>query len=253
MEHINVEIYDTVRKHYRTALAAAECCGADSQSCCGPAADGCAPGYDKEELAGVPSEAILGLGCGNPLRFSDIKAGDRVLDLGSGGGIDCFIASRIVGPSGRVIGVDMTPEMVDRARRNQKKQSGHENVEFRLGEIENLPVADGSVDLVISNCVINLSPDKPRVYREAYRVLSPGGRIAVSDMVAVAEIPGELRMNPNAYASCVSGAEPAANTRANLEDAGFVEIEVALDRTSSGTPNSAVYVVSALIRARKPA
>lgn len=203
------EIRKNVRKGYaRVAEKNCGCCG-QSSSCCGSMTtaeemSGKA-GYSAEEMNAVPEGANLGLGCGNPLAHAAIHEGDTVLDLGSGAGFDCFLAARKVGKTGLVIGVDMTPEMLSKARENAQS-AGITNVEFRLGEIENLPVADNSVDLIISNCVINLSPEKARVFREAYRVLKPGGLLMVSDIVLTHPLPEELRTSETAYISCIAGA-----------------------------------------------
>ncbi|MDX2176438.1 MAG: arsenite methyltransferase [Candidatus Sumerlaeia bacterium] len=230
-------VRDTVRKGYAGVATAssqgASCCG---PTCCGGQVDSAsqlaaAVGYTNEELAGLPEGANMGLSCGNPTALAALSAGETVLDLGSGGGFDVFIAGRKVGASGRVIGVDMTPEMIAKARRNQAAytaRTGLANVEFRLGEIEHLPLADASVDVVISNCVINLSPDKPSVYREIARVLRPGGRIAVSDIVLKKPLPEAIRHDAEALVGCVAGAllldELRAIISANgLADAAFVE------------------------------
>jgi len=182
-------------------------------------------GYSREDLGSIPEEANLSLGCGNPTAHASIIEGEVVLDLGSGGGIDVFLAANKVGKIGKVIGVDMTPEMIDRARENAKK-GNYENVEFRLGEIENLPVADNTVDLIISNCVINLSPDKERVFQEAYRVLKPGGRIMVSDIVLLKELPEEIKTNIEAYVSCIGGAILKDKYIEAIEKAGFQDVEI---------------------------
>ena len=182
-------------------------------------------GYSKEELDSVPEGANLNLGCGNPVAMASIKKGETVIDLGSGGGLDCFLAANKVGEKGKVIGVDMTPEMLDRARENLKK-SKHANVEFRLGEIENLPVADNTADLIISNCVINLSPDKQRVFNEAFRVLKPKGRMMISDMVLLKEIPKAILNSVEAYIGCVAGAENKNKYLDKIKKAGFKNIEI---------------------------
>jgi SAM-dependent methyltransferase len=182
-------------------------------------------GYSPEELAAIPEEANLGLGCGNPTALAGLKEREIVLDLGSGAGIDCFLAAKKVGPKGRVIGVDMTPEMLDRARENARK-SGLANVEFRLGEIENLPVADDAVDVIISNCVINLSTDKPRVFREALRVLKPGGRLMVSDLALKKPLPPEIRGSVEAYVACIAGAMVKDDYLDAIRDAGFDSVQV---------------------------
>ena len=203
------QIRQNVRNRYKLIAlqevnAGTGCC--TPSSCCGaPTGIASKMGYSEEALSVVPEGSNLGLGCGNPQAFEELQKGEVVLDLGSGGGFDCFLASRRVGETGRVIGVDMTPEMVSKARANAAK-GGYSNVEFRLGEIEHLPVADRSVDVIISNCVINLSPDKPQVFREAYRVLKPGGRLAISDIVRTGELPSEIKEDPDAYSGCVSGA-----------------------------------------------
>lgn len=223
-------IRETVRRGY-AAVAVAEkkdCCG---PTCCGGQVDTAgelanAVGYSAEELVDLPEGANMGLSCGNPTALAALKEGEVVVDLGSGGGFDVFIAGRKVGPSGHVIGVDMTPEMLARARRNQSvytKQTGLENVEFRLGEIEHLPLADASVDVVISNCVINLSPDKPRVYREIARVLRPGGRIAVSDIVLKKPLHPAIREDAEALVGCVAGALLLEELREIIADNGLVD------------------------------
>jgi SAM-dependent methyltransferase len=193
-----------VREAYGKIAQGQEGCGCGT---CGPDAKEFAKsiGYSEGELAVIPDEANLALSCGNPTALAGLNEGEVVLDLGSGAGFDCFLAATKVGPKGKVIGVDMTPEMVERARNNAKK-NGVENVEFRLGEIENLPLRDNSVDVVISNCVINLSADKPRVFQEIYRVLKPGGRIAISDIALLKELPGKIRESIEAYVGCVGGA-----------------------------------------------
>jgi ubiquinone/menaquinone biosynthesis C-methylase UbiE len=182
-------------------------------------------GYSEEEIESVPEGANLGLGCGNPVALASLKKGQTVLDLGSGGGFDCFLAANGVGKSGRVIGVDMTAEMIDKARENARKGK-YENVEFRLGEIENLPVADGTVDVIISNCVINLSPNKKRVFEEAFRVLKSNGRLMVSDIVLLKKLPEIIRKNVQAYIGCLSGAEMKSKYLQMIEDAGFQEVKV---------------------------
>ncbi len=210
---------------------------AESGSCCGPVkACGCGAstpqslskriGYSEEDINAVPDGANLGLGCGNPVAIASLKEGETVLDLGSGAGFDCFLASKQVGPKGKIIGVDMTAQMLDRARTNAEK-GGYKNVEFRLGEIENLPLADNSVDVIISNCVINLSPDKKRVFREAFRVLKPGGRIMVSDIVLTQPIPDKIRNSMEAYIGCVAGAETRDKYLGAIKDAGFRAAKIA--------------------------
>lgn len=182
-------------------------------------------GYSDADLGAVPEGANLGLGCGNPVALASLMPGQTVLDLGSGGGFDAFLAARVVTDSGKVIGVDMTPEMVGRARRNQAK-GDFGNVDFRLGEIEHLPVADRSVDVIISNCVINLSPDKPQVLREAFRVLKPGGRLTISDIVALQELPENVRLNFELHVGCVAGAAVVGDLERWLREVGFEDIRI---------------------------
>ena len=207
------------------------CGGTQQISCCGSNAATAARdmsktvGYTDAEMDTVPEGANLGLGCGNPVALASLKKGDVVLDLGSGAGFDCFLAADRVGPQGRVIGVDMTPEMLDRARENLRKGK-YQNVEFRLGEIENLPLADSSVDVIISNCVINLSQDKPRVFKEAFRVLKPGGRLMVSDIVLLADLPKTVLSSIEAYVGCIAGASKKADYLAAIEGAGFQQVKV---------------------------
>jgi len=222
---------DAIRKAVRDKYASVvinrtSCCG-PSSSCCGPTAGASAAlGYSPEDLKQIPDDADLGLGCGNPVALASLVEGETVVDLGSGAGIDCFLAAKKVGERGRVIGVDMTPEMVERARENARK-SGFGNVEFRLGEIENLPVADGTADVVISNCVINLSPDKERVFREVYRVLRPGGRMMVSDIVLERRLPEEIARSVAAYTGCIAGASLKADYLGMIAAAGFDDVRVA--------------------------
>jgi SAM-dependent methyltransferase len=234
----------------------AGCCG--TSSCCGPGTrtSSNALGYSDRERQTAPEGSDLGLGCGNPQTIAELQPGERVLDLGSGAGFDAFLAARHVGPSGAVIGVDMTPQMVTKARGNVLKTDLH-NVEFRLGEIEHLPVADESIDVIMSNCVINLSTDKPAVFREAYRVLAPGGRLAISDIVALREIPAAVRNDLEAYAGCVSGAALIAEVEGMLRAAGFQNVRVDLKTNSDAlvqgwSPGADTLVASALIRGTKP-
>lgn len=203
-----------------------------SESCCGPGADDDVQrlGYTDEQKQAIPEGANLGLGCGNPLAHAGIRVGEQVLDLGSGAGIDAFLAAREVGPTGRVYGVDMTHDMLERARFNARR-AGIENVEFRLGEIEHLPIANESVDLVISNCVINLSPDKPQVFREALRVLRPGGRMVVSDIVLTRPLPQEVRESVEAYTGCIAGASLRDTYLRQIREAGFTNVEIVEERS----------------------
>jgi arsenite methyltransferase len=222
------DVRKEVREGYgRIARQGSSCCG-PGVSCCGGGsvtAFGKSIGYSDEEMAAAPDGANLGLGCGNPVALASLAEGDVVLDLGSGAGFDAFLASQRVGQSGRVIGVDMTSEMLERARENARK-GGYTNVEFRLGEIENLPLADNSVDVVISNCVINLSPDKGRVFREAFRVLKPGGRLMVSDIVLARELPESVRKSVSAYIACISGALLREDYLKAVREAGFRDVRV---------------------------
>jgi len=222
------ETKKAVREGYaKIAREQTPCCGSSS-SCCGSApADTISKriGYSEEELASVPEGANLGLGCGNPLAIASLKEGETVVDLGSGAGFDCFLAAKEVGKNGRVIGVDMTPDMLDKARENALK-GGYNNVEFRLGEIENLPVANDTADVIISNCVINLSTDKSKVFGEAFRILKPGGRISVSDIVLTKELPENIRNSVSAYIGCISGALLKDKYLETIDDAGFTDIKV---------------------------
>jgi len=227
-----------VREHYGKIAAdfspsvKASCCepAVADDSCCGPSGtislDQIETLYQAPEVSELPDEVTgLSLGCGDPVTLASLLPGQTVLDLGSGGGIDCFLAAKKVGKSGHVIGVDMTSQMIEKARANQAK-IGMDNIEFRLGEIEHIPAANQSVDVIISNCVINLSPDKPQVFREAFRVLKPGGKFAVSDIVTDGPLPDELKQNLAAWAGCVSGALDVREYIGGLEEAGFVNIEL---------------------------
>ncbi len=229
-----------VRKHYArtagmTVSGGDPCCG---PSCCGGAARASKEtgsderGYSRVELSSIPAESDMGLGCGNPTALGSIRPGETVVDLGSGGGIDCFLAAKKVGPSGRVIGVDMTPEMVDRARAAARR-SGVSNVEFRLGEIESLPLADSSADLMISNCVINLSTEKQRVFREAFRVLKPGGRMMISDIMLREPLPERLAANAALFAGCVAGAILQEDYARMMAEAGLCDIEVVQEKETT--------------------
>ncbi|MGW8227784.1 MAG: arsenite methyltransferase [Gammaproteobacteria bacterium] len=263
---------DAIRNHVRNSYAkvaeasnAGTCCGVES-SCCGVSNDldintlnSLRLGYSQQDLNKVPSGADMGLGCGNPRAIAALQPGQVVLDLGSGGGFDAFLAAHEVGTTGRVIGVDMTPEMISKARGNAEKAQIN-NVEFRLGEIEHLPVADNTIDVIISNCVINLSPDKLQVFQDAFRVLKPGGRLAISDVVATIELPEELRTDPALYAGCMAGASHIDELAAVLRAAGFIDIKITPKDESRAfiqdwAPGLGVedYVVSAYIQAVKPA
>ncbi|MDD4028633.1 MAG: arsenite methyltransferase [Caldisericia bacterium] len=221
-------IREQVRTHYsEIAKENSSCCG---RSCCGSTTlDNTAIttrlGYTNNELSAVPKGSNMGLGCGNPQAIAQMKPGDIVLDLGCGGGFDCFLAAKQTGAKGKVIGVDMAPEMLEKARKNARK-GDYSNVEFRLGEIEHLPVADNSVDIIISNCVINLSPDKEQVFRETYRVLKSNGRLAVSDVVAITPLPDDVQQNIDAYCGCVAGAIQANEIEQMLRDVGFSEVTI---------------------------
>jgi SAM-dependent methyltransferase len=216
------EIREAVREGYtRVAERASPCCGASSRE----SEIGRKIGYSDEELATVPRGANLGVGCGNPTAIDSLRPGDVVVDLGSGAGMDAFLAARQVGPTGRVIGVDMTDAMLEKARENARK-TGVTNVEFRKGRIENLPIEDESVDVIISNCVINLSPEKDEVYREAYRVLRPGGRLMVSDIVLERPLAPEIVRSVDAYVGCVGGASLRADYLATIRRAGFSKVEI---------------------------
>jgi arsenite methyltransferase len=250
------EMRTMVREHYGE-LAKAGVVKTQSGCCstaCGTAAT--TLGYSSTDTESVPEGADLGLGCGNPTAIALLRDGETVLDLGSGGGFDSFIAAKRVGPTGRVIGVDMTADMIARARDNARKVKA-ENVEFRLGEIEHLPIADSTVDVILSNCVINLSPEKAAVFAEAFRVLKPGGRLAISDVVATAEIPEAMRRQATAIASCISGAAPIAEIEAMLARVGFTQVEIKIAPRSAEIvggwlPGIEKLIASATIEARKP-
>lgn len=249
---------DRVRTEVRTAYAkVAKGAGGCGVGCCGAEPSGSlAMGYTKDDLESVPKGANLGLGCGNPQAIAALRPGETVLDLGSGAGFDCFLAARQVGSMGRVIGVDMTPEMITKARDNARRVDAS-NVEFRLGEIEHLPVPDASVDVILSNCVINLSPDKGTVFKEAFRVLKPGGRLAISDVVAMKDMPRELAESVEALTGCIAGAAKIDELRALLVDAGFETVKVEPRSDSAGViaqcmAGAEEYAASATIEAKKP-
>lgn len=257
----NDQVRQHVRERYAGIAKSGGSCGCSS-SCCQPDAllnPGASAqiGYSPEELAAVPEGANMGLGCGNPQAIAALRPGENVIDLGCGGGFDCFLAARRVGKKGRAIGVDMTPEMIHKARENAAKAKIR-NVDFRLGEIEHLPVADGVADVILSNCVINLSPDKPQVYAEAARVLKPGGRLAISDVVAVAPIPAKVKNKLQAHSGCIAGSATVPETKRMLKQAGFSKIRIDVKDQSkefikdwfpgSGAEN---YVRSAAIEAVK--
>jgi len=254
----NDDLRAAVREQYGSVArgAAGGCC---APGACGPGAEGSlALGYSPEDLASVPEGANMGLGCGNPQAIAGLREGETVLDLGAGGGFDCFLAAKQVGPTGRVIGVDMTPDMVTKARANAAKL-GTANVDFRLGEIEHLPVADSTVDAILSNCVINLSPDKAAVFSDAFRVLKPGGRLAISDVVATGTLPEALQNDVAALTGCIAGAVDVTTVERLLGEAGFERIRIAVRPESrefirQWMPGSGVedYVASATIEAIKP-
>jgi len=257
------EIRQAVRQRYGEVAQSDAACGC-APSCCGTGAKASADdasvtlGYSQTDVATVPDGANMGLGCGNPQAIAALQPGETVLDLGSGGGFDCFLAARQIGDRGHAIGVDMTPAMISKARANAVK-GGYRNVEFRLGEIENLPLADNSVDVIISNCVINLSPDKERVFKEAFRVLKPGGRLAISDVVATATLAEAVRRDMTLYTGCMAGATPIDELESMLATAGFVDIRLQPKDESRSfirdwAPGSKIedYVVSATIEAVKP-
>lgn len=261
------EIRQNVRESYAQVAEASNegsCCGTES-SCCGVSDDAAINtlvstrlGYSEDDLENVPQGADMGLGCGNPRAIASIQPGETILDLGSGGGFDCFLAAAETGESGHVIGIDMTPTMISKARNNAVKGS-YNHVEFRLGEIEHMPVANDTIDVIISNCVINLSPDKNQVFSEAFRVLKPGGRLAISDVVASTELPDEIRDDLALYSGCMAGASMISELQVILKNNGFEKISIAPKDESKEfikdwAPGRGVedYVLSATIEAVKP-
>ncbi len=267
METVESNIKNNVRQHYARAATGpttSGCgCKSSESSCCGPSngkeeeSISLMMGYSKAEIEVLPQGADLGLGCGNPGAIAGLQSGETVLDLGSGAGIDCFLAARKVGATGRVIGFDMTPEMIFKARNNASKV-GLTNVEFRLGEIERLPIESGVGDVIISNCVINLSPDKPAVFREAYRVLKPGGRLAIADVVATQAVPENIRADAGLWSSCAGGALEIDELRSLLKEVGFAQIRIqpileSRELVKEWTDNAEIadYFVSANIEAVK--
>lgn len=255
-EDVNDGVRQLVREQYgNVARGATQSC---APGCCGVAPDASlALGYSEQDLAAVPEGANLGLGCGNPQALAALRPGETVLDLGAGAGFDCFLAAKRVGAAGRVIGVDMTPEMLSRARANAQRLA-EQNVEFRLGEIEHLPLEDSSVDVILSNCVINLSPDKPAVFREAFRVLRPGGRLAISDVVRLTDLPASLAQDVAALTGCVAGAAVVSELERLLGEAGFSDVQIEINEASrefirDWMPGSGVeeFVASASIQATK--
>lgn len=261
------EIRQQIRESYSKVAEASndgDSCGVES-SCCGVSSDSgintvvsTRMGYSEEDVSSAPEGADMGLGCGTPKAIASIQAHETVLDLGSGGGFDCFLAAQELSGTGQVIGVDMTPVMLSKARLNAEK-SGHSNVEFRLGEIEHLPVADVSVDVIISNCVINLSPNKEQVFHDAYRVLKDGGRLAISDVVASAPLPDEIRNDKELLSGCMAGASPIEELKQMMHDSGFINIKISPKDESrefikDWAPDTNVtdFVLSAYIQADKP-
>ena len=261
------EIRQNVRASYSQVAEASnsgDCCG-ETSSCCGVSSDDAINtlvstrlGYSEDDLAAVPKGADMGLGCGNPRAIASIKTGETIVDLGSGGGFDCFLAAAETGATGSVIGVDMTPSMISKARDNADRGQ-YKHVEFRLGEIENLPVANDTVDVIISNCVINLSPNKARVFAETFRVLKTGGRLAISDVVASTELPDEMREDLMLYSGCMAGASLISELKSILAETGFTDIKISPKDDSKEfikdwAPGRGVedYVLSASIEAVKP-
>jgi arsenite methyltransferase len=257
------KIRESVMANYKEVALSNSSCVSSNSGCCGNSETDVlsnvseALGYSDSEYSNVPEGSNMGLGCENPQTIASLKDGETVLDLGSGGGFDCFLSSKSVGEAGKVIGVDMTPEMISKARENAEK-GGFKNVDFRLGEIEHLPVADSSIDVIISNCVINLSPEKDKVFEDAYRVLKPGGRLAISDVVSSVEIPEELKKDLSLYSSCITGASTIDELKKLLVNAGFSDVRIepkdkSRDFIKDWAPDKGIenYVVSASIEAEK--
>lgn len=257
-------IHEAVREQYAKVAESDysnNCCANDA--CCTPPSDNAETtsiglGYSQTEVIDVPQGSNMGLGCGNPRAIASLKSGETILDLGSGGGFDCFLAVNEVGQSGHIIGVDMTPEMLNKARNNVSK-TRHNNVEFRLGEIENLPVADAIIDVIISNCAINLSPQKEKVFKEAYRVLKPGGRLAISDIVAFVELPANIQDDMALFTGCMAGASTILELERMLKNSAFTDIKIEANNKSRDfirdwLPDSRIenHIVSATIEATKP-
>jgi SAM-dependent methyltransferase len=266
MENLNDDqIRQAVRKTYgQVAQSKGAGCGCGTSGCCGTEQNSSVKtasvnlGYSEDDVSSVPEGSNMGLGCGNPQAIASLREGEVVLDLGSGGGFDCFLAAKAVGPKGHVIGVDMTSEMITKSRENAEK-AGLDNVEFRLGEIESLPVADETVDVVMSNCVINLSPEKPKVFKEVFRILKLGGRLAITDVVATAPLPDNVRNDLELHAGCIAGAALITELESMLEDTGFTNIQIKPIEASKALINQwfegraiGDYVVSATIEAIKP-
>ena len=254
----DAEIKDLVRSRYASIAAASSCCPPVSACCSAEAEKAVRIGYTAAELTAVPEGANLGLGCGNPRAIAALRLGEVLIDLGSGAGFDCFLAAKQVGPEGHVIGVDMTHEMLAKARDNATRV-GAANVEFRLGELEHLPIADATGDVIISNCVINLVPDKAQVFREAFRVLKPGGRLAISDVVNTAPLTPELQADTALLCGCIAGAAPVEGIESWLAQAGFVDVRVtpqpeSRELVASWAPGRGIesFVASANVEARKP-
>jgi len=254
------QIKEAVKEHYTAIVESSSCgcgCGCDEgPSCCGGGIDpkqaAESIGYNVDELEDIPPESILGLGCGSPVAYVGLKPGETVLDLGSGGGIDIFLASKKIGAGGKAIGLDMNEAMIARAK-DAADEYGYKNVEFRLGEIEKMPVDDGSIDAVVSNCVINLSTDKKQVFHEAFRVLKPGGRITVSDIVTEGLIPYEIRRDLDAWASCISGALPQEEYLGNIDEAGFEKPKILTESYyDTSDYNVGFKIKSVTVQAFKP-